>query len=259
VQLIEVSNKQNEKQRIYPNLMPSKLNYLRIKRHNSVDLLRSIAIILMLVFHFLYDLNFLNLADFDIAGGQYWIIFRGVIVSFFLIAMGASLTLAYPGKIIWKNFFNRQFTLALRALVISLITYVVIKENWVFFGIIHFIFVASILAIGFRHSPIKSLFIFIAIISVYYFELLHKRWPFNFIEALLPHKTNDFVALFPWLALPFLGIYLANLICLNNEQAKSIKLPGLLTWISKHSLLIYLLHQPVFFILLYVFIEIFSF
>lgn len=237
--------------------MPSKLNYHRAMRHNGVDLLRSVAIILMLVFHFLYDLNFLNLADFDIAGSQYWGIFRGVIVSFFLIAMGASLTLAYPGKVNWKKFIKRQFTLAVCALAISLVTYVVIAENWVFFGIIHFIFVASLLAIGFRHSPIKSLLLFIVIISVYYVELFHKRWPFNLIEALLPQKTNDFVALFPWLALPFLGIYLANQTCLHNEYAKAIKLPSLLTWISNNSLLIYLLHQPVFFSLLYVFIEIF--
>ncbi len=238
--------------------MPRKLNYLKTSRHNGVDLLRAIAIILMLFFHFLYDLNFLNLVDFDIAGGQYWAIFRSVIVSFFLITMGASLTLAYPDKIIWKNFINRQFALAISALVISLITFVVIKENWVFFGIIHFIFVASILSIAFRHSPKTSLLIFVAIISVYYFELLHRRWPFNFIDALLPHKTNDFVALFPWLALPFLGISLANQVFFKSEQAKSIKLPAFLTLISKHSLLIYLLHQPIFFILLYVFIEISS-
>ena len=91
-----------------------------MNRHYSIDLLRATAIVLMLIFHFFYDMNFLGIISIDISNGLGWQLFRGIIVSAFLLAMGASLTLAFPAKIIWPLYLKRLLILAFSATVISI-------------------------------------------------------------------------------------------------------------------------------------------
>jgi uncharacterized membrane protein len=66
--------------------------------------------------------------------------------------------------------------------------------------------------------------------------------------------TNDYVPIFPWLALVLLGTVFARL-TLNKGQARSFHATGRLTraiiWAGRHSLPIYLLHQFVLLGLLY--------
>jgi len=226
--------------------MQVKLTSSLSHRHVTIDLLRAIAITLMLTFHFCYDLQFLSIVNLGIPNSTGWREFRAIIVSLFLITMGASLKLAYPQNLNWRRFSAKLFTLAVSALLISLASLVVINANWIFFGIIHFILLATALAVGFRHSPKLSFVIATTIIIIDYLTLLPNKWPFNYIDSLLPVKTNDFVAIFPWLALPFIGITLAHQGFIINDPCRAMKLPNCIKWLSQHSLMIYLLHQPIF-------------
>ncbi len=226
--------------------MPVKIASTGSYRNATIDLLRASAVVLMLIFHFIYDLNFFSLANIDIPSGAGWRELRAVIVSLFLITMGASLKLAYPKELDRRSFLVRMFTLASSALLVSLASYIFIKEHWIFFGIIHFILLASLLAISFRHSAKISLSIAITLLGIDQLNIFPSRWPFDYIGNWLPIKTNDFVAIFPWLAFPFLGIWLAHKEVIINDPCRFFRLPKLINWISRHSLIIYLLHQPIF-------------
>jgi len=226
--------------------MPIYLPIMPASRHATIDLLRATAIVLMLVFHFIYDLNFLSLANIDMTNGTGWQALRAVIVTLFLITMGASLKLAFPLKISWRSLLVKLVTLATCALLISLTSLFLVNENWIFFGIIHFILLASILAVGLRHLPKLSLMLAIIILVIDQLSLFIHRWPFHYIQSSLPLKTNDFVAIFPWLAVPFLGIWLINQPFIKNDPCRTLNLPKAVQWLSRHALVIYMMHQPIF-------------
>ena len=165
--------------------------------------------------------------------------------------MGASLKLAYPMELDRRSFLVKMLTLAISALLVSLASYIFIKDHWIFFGIIHFILLASMLAINFSHSAKISLSIAIILLAIDQLNIFPSRWPFNYMGNWLPVKTNDFVAIFPWLALPIIGIWLAHQIVIINDPFRLCRLPKLINWLSRHSLIIYLLHQPIFLSLCY--------
>jgi len=61
--------------------------------------------------------------------------------------------------------------------------------------------------------------------------------------------TEDYVPLFPWMGVLFLGIALGHLLVRSDFRAIAplARLPRGLAWLGRHSLAVYLLHQPVLF------------
>ena len=88
-----------------------------------------------------------------------------------------------------------------------------------------------------------SLFIFSAYIAIE----IPWNWPFSYIEQYISKHPSDLVTLFPWLALPLLGIWAANFRIFRLAPANQHAINPYLTLLSQHSLLIYLLHQPLLF------------
>ena len=74
-----------------------------ITRNYEIDLLRGLAIVLMVIFHFSYDLTVFGWAGFSTGEDIEWKIFRTVIVSCFLLAVGMSSYLAYKKSINGKK------------------------------------------------------------------------------------------------------------------------------------------------------------
>ena len=58
--------------------------------------------------------------------------------------------------------------------------------------------------------------------------------------------SADYFPLFPWLFLFLFGTVLGGL-CLDRRQSRllSASLPAAVTWLGRHSLLVYVLHQPI--------------
>ena len=123
-------------------------------------------------------------------------------------------------------------------------------NNWVFFGVLHFIAIASILAIPLIRFPMASAVVGSTLIIIYLLDFIPKRWPFNYLNHLLPDYTTDFVPLLPWLGVILLGITLGHSKVFNKQFIKATKLTTKLAMPGKHSLVIYLIHQPVMFAVL---------
>lgn len=214
------------------------------KRDDALDLMRGLAIIMMVIFHFIYDLNYFGFIDINLHTNKIGIYWRYLIVFLFLLAVGISMVISYKIFDIDK-FINRILLLGFCATSISLITYLLFPQSWIYFGIIHLICVSSIITIFFINKPNISLIITIAILALSYFDIVKLSFIYKYLSNILPKNTLDFYPLFPWIAIIFLGIYLGHnrsyyqkIFFLRN---KSIQMLG------RHSMMIYMLHQVILF------------
>jgi uncharacterized membrane protein len=222
------------------------------KRNYTLDLIRSLAIFLMVIFHFIYDLKYFGWLTWDIPDSDGWKHFRYVILTLFFICIGVSLVYSHAQQIHPKKFIKRLTKVAIGAGVITLMSLVMFPQNWIFFGVLHFIFLASLCAILFVPYPRLSLILGTCIIILGSLGLVDKRWPFSYFSEFLPNYTVDYVPLSPWLGVILLGIALAHSNWLNHDifTLKNDKLIRQLAWPGKHSLIIYLIHQPLLFAVL---------
>ncbi len=224
-------------------------------RYPAVDVLRGTAIALMFSYHFSYDLTYFGLARFDFYNGAFWLGFRALIVSLFLATVGISLVLASADGVRPRPFLRRVAVLLLYAGAVSLASYIMFRERMIFFGILHFIAVASVLALPFLRLYRGNLALGTALIllGAYYqnplFDTPGLRW-----IGLMTYKppTEDYVPLLPWFGVVLIGLFLGKLLFRERRVAALADWRGhhplarVLALGGRHSLNIYMLHQPLF-------------
>ncbi|WP_340680557.1 heparan-alpha-glucosaminide N-acetyltransferase [Paraglaciecola sp.] len=223
------------------------------KSHNfqsrslTVDVLRGTSILLMIVFHFAYDLTVFGYAHYDTNIDIEWRIFRVVIVSGFLLAVGMSSYLAYQQHINKQKLTKNLLKLFMVSALISISSYMMYPNNWVYFGIIHFVTVALPLSLLFIHRPNFSLIVAMIIILGYFTGTLtlEHPWVWSVKHLGIPVHTADLVSVLPWFALVLMGIFIIHHQLLPKIKANNLSL--FLARLGQHSLVIYLLHQPVLF------------
>jgi len=229
-------------------------------RYPLIDVLRGSAIIMMIVFHFCFDLTVFGYADFDFYHSRFWLNFQILIVSIFTFVMGMSFYLAHHSRFHWKKYFKRLALLGACALLITISTYFVNGDRFIYFGILHFIFVASIIAIPFARLYWSNLILGVGILLL---NLLYQNPAFNQIHlqwiGLMTFKpaTDDYEPLVPWLGVVLIGMFFSRWAITNGNlsffekwrvQSRTTKL---LKTAGNHSLLIYMVHQPLLYGLLY--------
>ena len=218
-----------------------------MRRNNYIDLMRATAIILMVAFHFVWDLNHFGYVTTDIPNGFFWKELRAVIVSLFLFSVGASLVYSYQGGISAKKLSWRMVKISSAALLVTLSSLFTLPEHWIYFGILHFIAVATVLLVWLVDKPKLSLFLSVSVMTSYLAIEIPWNWPFNYIQGYISKYPSDLVTPIPWLALPLLGIWAAHFKTFGMPSANQYQMPSFVTLLSRHSLLIYLFHQPLLF------------
>ena len=128
-------------------------------RDSALDLMRGLAIIMMIVFHFIYDLNSFGFTEVPLFTHWAGITWRCLIVFLFLSAVGISLVIAHSKQLNLRKFLKRLIYLGIAALLVSAGTFVMFPDAWVYFGILHLIWVSSLIAIVFINLPKTSLLI----------------------------------------------------------------------------------------------------
>ncbi len=219
-----------------------------VNRFAILDILRGAAIILMVAFHFCYDLSYFKLAHFDFYNDLFWLHARTFILGFFLTLVGVSLWVAHNNRIRLYKALKRAALIALNAGLVSMSTWYLFGDRVVFFGVLHFIVVASLLGLLFVRHRLLSLIAGLSLIGMGAFHFAWFDQPWIQWVGMMTYKpaTEDYVPIIPWLGVVFLGIYTARWIPVLNQNCGAIndRLQAL-AFVGRHSLLIYMLHQPV--------------
>ena len=205
-----------------------------------LDALRGFTIVLMIIFHFSFDLDYFGFIDIDIVNDPFWYIFPRVIVFLFLFAVGVSLSLAHKNEIKWKSFGKRLLLIVFWASIISLATYKFFPDNWIYFGTLHAIAVVSVFSLPFLKRPYISLIVAMSLFIPSIIFNLNIPW------ITLSHTSWDYISPFPWLGASLLGVFAAHKKIYLTELPRN-NIVKSLNYMGKHSLLIYLLHQPILF------------
>lgn len=223
----------------------------RPRRVPALDVARGIAVVAMVAYHAAWDLSALRLWATDITAEPAWQAFARAIAGTFLFLAGAGLVLAHGEGIRLRAFLKRLLTLALAAGLVTLGTWLVFPDAYVFFGILHAIAVACVLALPFSRLPaLGAVGAALAIGAVPFLPPPpFADWPALRFLGLGPVPvTNDWVPVFPWAAALFAGVAAAKL---GRAGLARLPEPGrigrTLAALGRHSLVVYLLHQPILF------------
>ncbi|HIH37928.1 DUF1624 domain-containing protein [Candidatus Woesearchaeota archaeon] len=239
-----------------------------MQRFWEIDALRGIAIFMMVIYHTLYDLAVFGQVSIDVLHG-FWRYFARATAILFLLLLGISAAVSLQRGRAHKVFFKRGLIVFGWGMLITLVTYLLLHEGFVIFGILHLIGI-SIILLPFFHD--KKVFTSLTIILLLVLPFL-----FPFIQAgsipLIPFGlppsdfySVDYYPLIPWFGVILLGLLAGNFLYHNGKRAYSVKkfsflpltplttplttLTSALGFMGKHSLAIYLLHQPIIIALL---------
>ncbi|MFC1532855.1 heparan-alpha-glucosaminide N-acetyltransferase [Thermodesulfobacteriota bacterium] len=205
-----------------------------------IDFLRGLGVLLMIIFHLVFDLNFFRLIIITFLNNPYWLGFGRFILSIFLVCVGIGLRIVHKKGIKWNLVKKRFYKIGGWALIITTVTFILLPKHFVFFGVLHCIALSSVIGVFFVNKPKLSLLLCLMLMIPYLI----------FQPTLIPVSrwlgviSADYTPLFPWISMVFLGIYLEsvdfhNIPLKENLLIKPFKIMG------RHSLKIYLLHQPI--------------
>ncbi len=234
------------------------------QRYHVLDFLRGFLFINMAAYHFLYDWTFIFGQSFPFMHTHNAYIWQQLICSGFILLAGICSTLSrHPAK--------HGMRIFLCGILITLVTSIATPDEQILFGILHFTGLAYLLTallapcickIPKLHFALLSLGLFAFTRGIYYgylgifqYELITLpdtlyQYPGLFLIGLpaAGFSSADYFPLIPWLFLFWFG-YASSSALFNSRLFTGIQhwhLPGI-TWIGRHTLGLYMLHQPVIF------------
>lgn len=211
------------------------------RRYWEIDLLRGLALVSMIIYHLAFDLSYFF--NFEYSYFEPALFYLGKATAFtFLFLVGFSFSFSTL-----RHLFLRVFKIYLSASLVTLITYLVSPDLTVRFGILHLIAVSLLLLFPCILVKKRLLLLPVALVIIS-FGLFYS----------LPSSTIsfDYYPIAPWFGFVLLGFvaaqsYLRHRPPLFSKDQPSMTYP--LTYMGRHSLLIYLLHQPVLLLILLLF------
>lgn len=220
----------------------------------ALDIARAAALLAMAVFHFVFDLELFGWLAPGTSSSGGWRVLALCTAGSFLFLAGVSLWLAHGRGIRWRGFAKRLAMVAGAAALISAATYVAMPQAFVFFGILHSIAASSLLGLLCLRLPAPVL---IGLAGAAFWAPQALRSPAFDAPGLwwiglqtAPITSVDYVPLLPWFGPFLLGLAAARIADRAGlwQALAARPAPGWqvrLGWPGRHSLAIYLIHQPV--------------
>jgi uncharacterized membrane protein len=224
----------------------------------EIDLFRGIAILMMVVFHTLFDISFFGIAPVDLSNG-FWRYFAYSTASLFLIIAGVSLVVSHArsrqkisGLPLALKFVRRGVFIFTFGLFVTLGTWLYLREGFVIFGILHMIGISVMLSPLFfrlgKLNVLPGLFCIAAGSLTSGMTGPVFLLPLGIMPA--GFTSVDYTPLLPWFGMVLIGMGIGESLYAGGTRQFSLRqLPDLLiapfSFLGRHSLAIYLVHQPV--------------
>jgi uncharacterized membrane protein len=237
-----------------------------LNRFWEVDFLRGVAATMMVLYHFVFDLDYFGISDFDMHEG-FWFYFARLTAFLFVLLVGVSLVLSHERMVLLgqvgaflPRLLKRGVLILCLAMGITLVTYIAVGNGFIVFGALHLIGLSLILAYPFLSLGAANAFLGLLIIFIgIYMQSLSVGYPWLLWLGLSPIEfySLDYLPLFPWFGVVLIGIAIGDLF--YRGYRRRIALPELsssyavkpLAFMGKNSLIIYLIHQPILIAVLY--------
>jgi uncharacterized membrane protein len=235
-------------------------------RSTALDALRGFAMLWMTVFHFCFDLNWMGWWHNAMLSDPFWTLQRTGILSLFLFCAGLGQALAVHDAArerghsrYGRRFWHRWTQVAGCALCVSVGSWWMLGERFIYFGVLHGLACMLLLARPLAALEARVLWC----ISVLCLALaavapgLHALWPaltrFNspiwsiwgFIS--IKPLTEDYVPVLPWLGVLLAGLASGQWVLRHRPHWLTLDAPALkpVAGLGRWSLSYYMLHQPV--------------
>ncbi|ACJ16092.1 hypothetical protein TON_0605 [Thermococcus onnurineus NA1] len=219
----------------------------------EVDFLRGIGITMMVLSNFVTDLQlFLNYSGHPF----FWKAFAYATASIFVFVSGLSFWISYS-RTIKKNprpyakYFRRFLKLFGLGMLITVVTYLFLDGMTIYFGILHFLGVATLLAIPFyRFGKLNLLWAaFFIFGSLWVRNLIGPAWLLPLGITFKGFSSPDYFPVFPWFGVYLLGLTAGSVFYPEGMRKKELRIPAnplvlALCVAGRHTLGIYLVHQP---------------
>jgi uncharacterized membrane protein len=225
----------------------------------ELDLIRGLAIVMMIIYHFLYDINYFGVLPLDVQSG-FWRFFALATATIFILLVGVSLTLSTsefrmrsPKGSLFLKLFTRGLKIFVLGEIITLATYVLIGKGYIIFGVLHLIGVSIVLSYPLLRFRVFNLVAgSVAILMGIYLQGLTYSSASLVWLGIVPENfySLDYFPIFPWFGIVMIGIFVGNNLYRNGKRG--FYLPDLsgsiaarsISAMGRNSLLIYLIHQP---------------
>ena len=235
------------------------------KRYFWIDNIRAIAMISMIIFHAVWDLVYLYGMDWEWYRSDMAFVWHQSSCWKFILLSGFFWSFS-------KNPLKQGLIVSAGGLIVTVVTLIFSYDSRVIFGVLNLIGASALLMIPLKKwfEKMPAVAGFFAMFLLFGFtygindrhlgffglELIELPWDLykNLFTTFLGFPeiwfySSDYFSLLPWTFLYFAGYFL-------YRMWKEEKIPGancldrklpVLNWLGKHSLIIYMLHQPVIF------------
>ena len=219
-------------------------------RRDAVDVARGLALVAMAFYHFVWDLAEAQVVDPTVPFAPPMRAASHVIGSAFLLLAGVSLALAHAQGFRPRAFLLRLARIVAAAALVTVATLYLAPQAPIYFGILHCLAAASLVAAPFLPSSRAAPALLVGALMIAA-PLLYASPAFD-PPALVwlglgetPPATLDWRPLLPWAGVTLIGLGLTRLAPPVPQWRAKAAAWRALAFGGRHSLAVYLIHQPI--------------
>jgi uncharacterized membrane protein len=227
----------------------------------EIDFLRGVAIILVVGYHLLFDLGeFVGIKRFlgwsTNLSSVAWTIAQHFFAGLFVLLSGTSSTLT-------RSNVRRGLRLLAVSFAVTIVTYIFDPASAIYFGILQCLAVSMLLygaafekAGAFACAAWGTLVLGLTAVlpALRKISALRTDWLLPFGLTSPSFSSFDYFPLIPWLGVFLIGAGLGKSVYASKRSLLPWRMPRtFVDWAGRHSLIIYIVHQPVIMGVLYVF------
>lgn len=247
---------------------------MKKERFEELDLIRGLAVVLMIAYHAIFDLYIFGLLDPRI-GSSPLEVFADVIAGTFFSVVGVSLYISfsrtkeenYDASYRLKKYFTRCAKLLGWGGIVTVVTYFLFPDMVILFGALHFIGVSVLfgyaaLELTYAWKRFHRYVLFIMIVTAAFLingpiRSVQVDNPFLLWLGMAPpeFQSLDYFPIFPWFGLVVSGLIFGEILYPGGTRRWGFyrieSYP--LEFLGRNALIIYFFHQPLIYLSIFLF------